>query len=380
MAKKRDNSDKSVDKPEKPVNKPDKSTNAPKIPKTGMWIILGILIVVIIALVLFIALKGPGKSPCEKAGYSCSAQCSEGKSQKDLACSDVSDVCCSKKQDVSPCENYGNACYNGSCPYGLVKLDMGCYNSGVCCKNVSVEDTPCKKAGNICLNGASCPTGYDQVTLGCIFGEVCCKKVLTQCESQGYECEDSCDGDHQSIGLTCTAGQTCCRWKIDDRSECNTKGYSCQHYYCNTGYSEVGICEKNYPCCKRDTSTNKTFIYGFVKLRTGNCMPPVNSNTCKLDQIDSMVSIYPKVLQSDMDGPYYRTAIEPVIQMRSIKNEIVGYYELEVSPGEYSVFAADPLFNKEMYCNSFSSNGYACYVQITTESKQLDLIIDHSTN
>jgi len=355
-----------------------------KKPKWGMWIVLGVLVLIILLLVIFILLsKSTGlKTACELADMTCyKDSCPSGYEQTSPACKS-GNVCCKKAPEKSLCEKYNNTCYNNSCPYATIKLDVACGKTGeVCCSNASTYETPCQKQGNFCLRSSlpepSCPLGYNEVDLGCVFGEICCKKTLTPCETAGHTCKDVCTAIDEELKFTCNTGQKCCDYVIKDRNDCESEGYRCQYPSCNSGYSKVGICDDNTFCCQKDT-TPKLVIHGFVTLKQGNCMPPTNATSCKENPIDAYVGIFPLVPQSNLQGPYLITTVIPIASERSVKNGVIGYYEIQVPAGEYSVFAQDPLGNKVYYCNDFE-DGNACPVTVTNESVAFDITIDHAT-
>ncbi len=369
----------------KRVKEKSVENNFKKSSKWWVWLVLGILVLIIVFLVIFILLsKSSGlKTACEIAGMNCYMDsCPSGYEQTNSACKS-GNVCCKKTIEESPCEKYNNTCYNSSCPSGTIMLDLGCEKTGkVCCKNFSTYQTPCQKQGNICLRSSlpepACPSGYAEVDLGCIFGEICCKKTLTPCETARYTCKDACTTIEEPKNFACNAGQKCCDYIIRERGDCEKAGYRCQYSSCNSGYTKMGICGDDYFCCTKDT-TPKLVIHGFVKLKQGNCMPPTNPTTCKEDVLDAYVGIFPIVHQSELDGPYYRSTIEPMIFERSIKNGVTGYYEIEVPKGTYSIFAQDPLNFNDYYCNNFDSNGNACVVTVDNTSVSFDIIIDHAT-
>jgi hypothetical protein len=164
-----------------------------------------------------------------------------------------------------------------------------------------------------------------------------------------------------------------------EKSPCEKLNNSC-FTSCPSGYGEVDMgCFNGNVCCKEiKNPSNKIILSGFVKLKQGNCMPPTNSATCKEDSLDTYVGVFPLVPQSDLDNFYYRTTIEPIKSERSIKNGIIGYYEIEVQKGNYSVFAKDPLNNNDYYCNDIDVKGNACSININNESVSFDITIDHA--
>ncbi len=364
---------------------PKNSGNANK-PKWWLWLVFAVLIIIIALLLLFILFSKSSelKTPCEIANMTCyDGSCPSGYEQISQSCKKDS-VCCQKIPEKSVCETYGNSCYNNSCPSNTLKIEMACNkNTEVCCRNISTYRGPCENQKNICFKSIlpepNCPDGYAQVDLGCILGEICCKKIRTPCELRDYSCKDSCNEIEEEIKLDCTTGKICCKYQIEQRDDCEHSGYQCHYSSCKTGYEKAGMCTDDYICCKKDTNPNRLFIYGFVKLQQGNCMPPVDPSQCTLNNLDTGVGVFTPVSQLNMDGLYYRPTIEPLQYQRTIKNGITGYYEIDFLPGTYSIFAKDPLGGQDYYCNQFSSDGKACTFTITNDSIQMDIILDYST-
>jgi len=226
--------------------------------------------------------------------------------------------------------------------------------------------SPCEQHNYTCYPGG-CPLGYAEVDLSCnaIDSDVaCCKKIenQTNCTGKGQmrhpPMPDCCSG-LKEVGCGLPGEELLCGvWVCVD---------------CGNG-----ICEdhENWGNCKEDCK--KSIIYGFVKLKQGNCMPPIGPD-CKDDYIATQVAVFPKVSQSSMDGSYYRTTVGPINMINSnITNHILGYYQFELQPGQYSVFAKDPNTG-DYYCNSFDGQGNACYINLTNTATSFDITIDHST-
>ncbi|MFH1823533.1 MAG: hypothetical protein ABH817_02365 [archaeon] len=216
---------------------------------------------------------------------------------------------------------------------------------------------PCEEAGNTCFEN-TCPENYAEVDLGgCTEGFACCEFIQSgECTSKGNskgvgdpEC---CEGLKEVIGATPGQPANSIRYCVD----------------CGNGICEEDERE-NWFDCPEDCS--KSIIYGYVSLKEGNCMPPVGPG-CTEIFIDTEIAIFTKVNVNDLDGTYYRPIIGPITIITSDS----GYYEIELEPGEYSVFAKDPLNNNDYYCNSFG-NEYACLITLESPTK-FDIIIDHA--
>jgi hypothetical protein len=289
----------------------------PQVKKSNwwQWIILILLILILAALIIFIVKSGDN-----------------GK-------------------EKSPCEKLNNSCYEEACPSGYAEVDLGCSKSGqVCCKKIPVVNI-CEKYGNECYS-QSCPSGYGQIDLGCLkSGDVCCKKIVeypnqTTCEKQNYVCmksivpEPGCPNGWLEVGLGCRPGEMCCK--------------------------EI-----------QQNQTNEIVLSGYVRLKQGNCMPPIGPD-CKNDPINTEIALFGRTYQSSMEGNYYKPIIGPITFMNTNVSGIVGYYKFTLEPGEYSFFVKDPLHNNDYYCNNFDSKGNACYLNIS-RSQTIQIIIDHST-
>lgn len=254
-----------------------------------------------------------------------------------------------EKPGLTTCELNNHSCYNGtSCPLGYAEVDMGCKTGGgqVCCKKIPTEPekSQCERAGLDCYT-KDCPGGYAEIDLFCGIGKVCCKKIIvedrTKCELQSFQCftsslpEPQCPMNYMNVNLSCRTGEV---------------------------------------CCKQKAQQNKTFVvYGYVRVKEGNCMPPIGPN-CTTTPLFTEVAIFPKTSETQMSGNYFRTAAGPI---KMTMSNLSGYYQMELPYGEYSVFAKDPQ-NNDYYCNSFGYGNFVCYVDLIN-SKQFDILIDHST-
>jgi len=246
---------------------------------------------------------------------------------------------------LTTCELNNYSCFNNSCPTGYAELDMACKSGQVCCNKIPVgEKSQCEKAGLGCYK-TSCPFGYAEIDLFCWAGGACCKKIVvedrTKCELQGFQCfgsilpEPACPMNYISVNQSCSVGEI---------------------------------------CCKEAPQKNKTFvIYGYVRIKEGNCMPPIGLN-CTTTPLVTQVAVFPKTSEGQMSGSYFRTAAGPINMINSNES---GYYEMEIPYGDYSVFAKDPKGNNDYYCNTVTYGGVVCYVALTN-SKQFDILIDHS--
>jgi hypothetical protein len=247
---------------------------------------------------------------------------------------------------LTTCELNNYSCFNNSCLTGYTEMNMACKTGQACCKKIPVgEKSQCERAGLNCYKN-SCPFGYADIDLFCGGGNACCKKIVVEsrakCELQGFQCfesilpEPACPTNYISLNISCRTGEI---------------------------------------CCKPDSQKNKTLvIYGYVKIKKGNCMPPVGPN-CTTTPLITEVAVFSKTLESQMSGNYFRTAAGPIKMVYSNES---GYYEIELPYGDYSVFAKDPEENNDYYCNTMVYGGAMCYVPLTN-SKQFDILIDHST-
>ena len=254
-----------------------------------------------------------------------------------------------KKNEVpklTTCELNNHSCYNLSCPTGYAEVDMACKTGQACCNKIPVgEKSQCERAGLSCYPN-NCPVGYSTISLFCWGGGACCKKIIvqdrTKCELQGFQCFES----------------------------------ALQESACPTNYAPVNqSCRSGEACCKEAPQKNKTLvIYGYVKIKEGNCMPPVGSN-CTITALTTQVAVFPETLESQMSGNYFRTSAGPI---KTVYSNESGYYEIELPYGDYSVFAQDPKGNNDYYCDTVIYGGAECYIPLTN-SKEFDIIMDHST-
>ncbi len=163
--------------------------------------------------------------------------------------------------------------------------------------------------------------------------------------------------------------------KINENSPCVLNNYSC-YDSCPSGYSEVDIGCKMGVCCKK-IDRAQYMLYGFVELKEGNCMPPINPDLCKQDKIVTQIAVFPRTRADQIINKYYGPVIGPIKMTISNADDIRGYYKIYLEPGTYSVFAKDSKENNDFYCNSFE-NDCACCVNLTQDQK-FDILIDHST-
>lgn len=124
------------------------------------------------------------------------------------------------------------------------------------------------------------------------------------------------------------------------------------------------------------TPTINQGLYGEVLLRTGNCMPgpgdQERKNDCKTSPVETTVYIREPTTRDDMDSQHLSSETTLVKQVSSDEN---GFYEAELSPGEYSVFVDDD--GKE-YCRRSDGQGRMCLVKIGDDITRHDIEIDHA--
>lgn len=119
-------------------------------------------------------------------------------------------------------------------------------------------------------------------------------------------------------------------------------------------------------------------IYGTVLLITGDCMPkPVGSpSSCTREYVSRTIYIREPALLDRMEGtyvPYLRNKTALVAQVRS---DAAGFYEVELPPGAYSVFAED---EGREYCNTHDGEGRLCPLTLDMEVLRYDVQIDHAS-
>lgn len=130
---------------------------------------------------------------------------------------------------------------------------------------------------------------------------------------------------------------------------------------------------------KKDKGT----IYGTVRLREGNCMPGVYPgsgapSSCRTIITASKVYIYPLLAPSqvtEVNGSW--TPLNPQLLIKQVVTNQQGYYEVQMPPGTYSVFAED---NGQKYCNFMhivDPKG-ACPVVVADKGISYDITIDHA--
>jgi len=116
-------------------------------------------------------------------------------------------------------------------------------------------------------------------------------------------------------------------------------------------------------------------VFGVTSLVSGNCMPGPEINTsCKLEKLSITISVRRLTHYSEgLSFIYYSFSEEPIA---SVESEADGSYNLELSPGEYSIFVLD---GDNEYCNSFDGDGNACKLVIKETMKtEYNVTIDHS--
>ena len=255
------------------------------------------------------------------------------------------------EKELSICEKANDSCFSGACPSGSTKLNLNCSKEGdICCKE-NIKENLCEKYGSDCFNEA-CPTGTTNINLECVnSGDVCCKKIV------GYQEQTTCEKQND-LCLVASSPQTSCP----------------------PGWPIIGLaCRPGEICCQELKSQNNTItLSGYVKLKQGNCLPPVGPG-CKEEYIDTEIALFGRTYQSAMEGNYYTPAIGPITFGNSNENGVPGYYLLKIQPGEYSFFVKDPLHNNDYYCNQIDAKGNVCYINIS-RSQTISIVIDHSTH
>ncbi len=164
--------------------------------------------------------------------------------------------------------------------------------------------------------------------------------------------------------------------KINEESPCILNNYSC-HDSCSAGYAEVDLGCGMGVCCKK-TDQIQYLLQGYVDMKEGNCMPPVNISMCTKSRIITQIAVFPKTNINQVINNYYRPVIGPIKMAVSNADDINGYYKIILEPGTYSIFAKDSKENNDFYCNSFDDKGCACCITLDKE-QQFDILIDHST-
>jgi hypothetical protein len=162
---------------------------------------------------------------------------------------------------------------------------------------------------------------------------------------------------------------------INEKSPCILNNYSC-YDSCPSNYAEVDIGCGMGVCCKK-TDQKQYLLYGYVDLKEGNCMPPIDPSRCTTKRIITQIAVFPKTNIDQVVNNYYRPVIGPIKMAVSNADDIEGYYKINLEPGAYSIFAKDSKENNDFYCNSFDDKGCACCV-ILDKEQGFDILIDHS--
>jgi hypothetical protein len=123
----------------------------------------------------------------------------------------------------------------------------------------------------------------------------------------------------------------------------------------------------------KESPTITQGIYGKVTLITGNCMPSVEpGSSCIKTPVSRTVCIREPASWNAVEHTYLENETPLVTTTES---NAKGFYEVELSPGSYSVFVEDE--GKE-YCNLFSDEG-ACLVELGNGLMEYNIQINHAT-
>jgi len=270
-----------------------------------------------------------------------------------------------------------------------------------------ISESAKKLPGAVCGNDkcelgetpTNCP--QDCIVGGLVCGDGICQGAEADNTTQWY-CPQDCKTDKCGNGK-CDSGETwincnedCC---APENAGSNKQVVCCSglkivdicegpflmpcpgiHYYCtNCGNGICGEHETQWNCaedCKETVNITKG-ARGFVTLTKGDCMPPADPSRCTKTFLRTTVNIYPAVKQSNMNGNYYRSMLEPIATTTSDGN---GYYRIELDKGSYSVMVVDPDNSSAGdYCNSLA-NGYACLINVTDSLVKFNIDIDHATH
>ncbi len=133
-----------------------------------------------------------------------------------------------------------------------------------------------------------------------------------------------------------------------------------------------------YPRDLEPQPTTTQGICGAVLLITGDCMPkPVGSpSSCTREYVSRMIYIREPATFDNMEGrlvPYLGSNTALIAQVRS---NVAGFYELELPPGDYSVFVED---DGREYCNVRGVEGWMCPLTLKTEVLRYNIQIDHAS-
>ncbi len=140
-------------------------------------------------------------------------------------------------------------------------------------------------------------------------------------------------------------------------------------------------CQKDQPV-DNDYSkyvTIKQGVWGSVVFREGNWQPVIDWTQAKEYPVRRTICIYrltpnSSAVPASGEGPSFFDQINTtrVAQTKSNKN---GFYEIELPPGQYSVFVKE---NGCYYCNRFDGSGNLCPVTMSTNTAtEINLLIDY---
>jgi hypothetical protein len=123
----------------------------------------------------------------------------------------------------------------------------------------------------------------------------------------------------------------------------------------------------------------KQGLYGCCTLRTGNCMPIIDTNKCKWYGIKKIIFVYEATKESQTikigSNWYSKINTRLIAQTQSDSN---GCYQIFLPAGKYSVLISE---NGKYYCTSWGSNKLLCPVTIDSNKViKHDLLMNMSVN
>lgn len=132
---------------------------------------------------------------------------------------------------------------------------------------------------------------------------------------------------------------------------------------------------------KDDTSKPITQgISGTVQLRTGNCMPrtfvenpPEDPNPCRYTPVAR--AIYVRQATKGISAFQNNSLPDLGALVKKAKSDKQGQYQIELPPGNYSVFVEDE--GKE-HCGTTNREGIACGVMVDNGIITYDLVINNA--
>ncbi len=104
---------------------------------------------------------------------------------------------------------------NAECPSAQLLNNYYCPNLGdKCCQTSNLK--PCSQyPGIVCASGQQCSGASRQAsdTNLCCLSTCVPIPTASECDNQGYSCQDSCSSTQESITYSCNSEQVCCRTK-----------------------------------------------------------------------------------------------------------------------------------------------------------------------